>query len=68
MRRSLGQGPLMGAQFRAGKEEGIPNSLKRHNLYPQKLYIAVREMKWTLRKQLEKSLPTSILGNGDPKH
>lgn len=56
----------MGAQLKAG-EERISNFLKRHSFYPQKVYIAARKIKWTLRKQLEKSLHPSVTGSGDSK-
>lgn len=51
-----------GVQLREGKEERISNSLKKHGLSPQNVYLVVREM-----KQLDEGLQTSLLGRGDPK-
>lgn len=40
-----GHGASMSTQHSAGKEKGISNSLKRHDLYPQKIYVVVSEIR-----------------------
>lgn len=62
MRRLQGQEPPLGAQLRAG-EEGVPSSLKRHSLYPQRVSSVVR----ALGKQLEKSLSFLSQAAGIPR-